>query len=156
MSARLHYCPECGCLLSKPRSPQDHKRFFALIRKAFEHWPECGFAPSDHKHLRAFLLVQAGYFDAQPVPIDAELAQDPHLLALARLTVEASVAAAIRDRGYAFPRFSAAGCDILRPKSINWETLDQKGFAPIREAVGDIIENTVGVTSDQLLKAGAA
>jgi hypothetical protein len=156
MSARIHSCPECGAILTKIRSPQDHRRFFALINRAFEHWPDHEFRPSTSEHLRAWLLVSVGYYDAQPIPLNEEMAQNPHLLALARLTVEAAVAAAFRDRDYAFPEFTDNGCEIRRPKSINWETLDQKSFGKIREAVEDAIEAAMGVTADQLLREKAA
>lgn len=158
MSARPSHCPGCGLVLSKVRSPQDHRRFFAIISKAFEHWPSetHQFKPSSPEHLRSWLLCEAGYFDVASVPLDEELAQNPHLLKLAHLTIEASVAAALRDRDYAFHRFSAAGCEILRARSINWETLDQKSFGPIRQAVEEIIETAIGVTAEQLLREKAA
>ena len=157
MSRTVHSCPHCGCELTKPRSLADHRRFFAMIRHALMHWPENHeFRPSNEDHLRAWLLVSAGYFDVQSVPINEEIAQNPHLLTLARLTIEATVEAAYRDRDFAFPRFSAAGCEILRAKSINWETLDQRAFGPIREAVEDLVEANVGVKVDQLLRSQAA
>lgn len=157
MSRALHSCPHCGAILTKVRSPQDHKRFFAIIHRAFEHWPETHeFRPANEDHLRAYLLVSVGYFDVQTIPLDAELAQNPHLLTLAKLTVEATMAAALRDRDYAFPRFSAAGCEILRAKSINWQTLDQRAFGPIREAVEDFIEAALGVPAETLLREKAA
>lgn len=73
MSARPHHCPECGCLLSKARSVQDHRRFFSLISHAYMQWREDHpFQPTSAEHLRAYLLVECGYADATPIFVELE------------------------------------------------------------------------------------
>jgi len=46
----------------KPRSLDQHRRFFGLVRACFHHWPEAHeFQPDNEEHLRAYLLVKAGH-----------------------------------------------------------------------------------------------
>ena len=41
---------------------------------------------------------------------------------------------------------------VFSAKSINFETLDQKAFAPVREAVEAMIETETGIKPDELLR----
>jgi hypothetical protein len=127
-----------------------------LIHAAYHQWPESHeFRPTDAEHLRAFLLVTAGYTNVTSIPIQ-EIAGDPKLMALVRLAVEATVAASASRGSYAFVRVFNGGIEILSPRSIRWGELDQKAFGPVREAVESLIENALGVTADQLLREKAA
>ena len=45
---------------------------------------------------------------------------------------------------------------MLTPKSINWSTVSQREFGPIRDTVEHIIEGALGVPVDQLLREKAA
>lgn len=149
------HCPECGCLLTQShRSSRHHRRLFALIHAAFNQWPEQNeFQPESAEHLRAWLLVKAGHRETREIPV--QLAHDhPGLATLARLAIEA----AFREAGaFAFINPNGNGVvSIYRPKSIAWHQLDQKKFAPIADAVEQIIENAIGVKADQLLKEKAA
>ena len=157
MSRAIHSCPECGCILTKPRSSADHRRFFGLLAKAADQWPESHpFQPSSVEHLRAFLLCEAGYTSVTTVDLSEITASNPHLLAAARIAIEEAVAAGLRNGDYVFTRPRGDVVEILRPRSINWATLGQKEFSPIREAVETIIEAAIGVSSEQLLKEQAA
>lgn len=147
-------CPHCGCDLVKPRSLADHRRFFAALNKAFLHWREGDFVPTSPEHLRAWLLVQAGYSDVTSVSL--EWLDNPHLVSLARLSIEASVAAALGQGDFAFTRPSGNQIEVLRAKSISFSTLDQKAFGRLREKVEEIIEAHIGVKVDQLLREEAA
>ena len=47
-------------MTTKPRSIDQHNRFFALVSALFQQWPEKHqFQPDDEEHLRAWLLVKA-------------------------------------------------------------------------------------------------
>ena len=60
----MHSCPHCGAVLEKPRSRNQHNRWFALATAAFHHWPEAHeFRPKSVDHLRYWLTVQAGRVD---------------------------------------------------------------------------------------------
>jgi len=158
MSRVAHICPHCGVELVKPRSLADHRRYFAAIHKATAAWPHNHeFQPSGPDHLRAYLLVTAGYHDVKTVDLAWAIAEDnPHLIQLARLAVEASVSAALSRGDYVFTRPRGDVVEILSPKSINFRTLSQKEFGPIREACEEIIELAIGTTVDQLLRQEAA
>lgn len=143
-------CPHCG---AAPRSSDDHRRLFALVKAAFEQWPESHeFQPDNPEHLRAWLLCKAGYRDVTTIPV--EYADDqPAMLKLVMLTAEAAIKAA---KGYAFIRPHNGALAVFSAKSLAWDTLDQKKFGPIRDAVTEIIEGIIGVSADQLLKERAA
>lgn len=140
-------CPHCGGILHKHRSEPDHRRFFGLISAAFANWPERhDFQPSSAEHLRAWLLCKAGHYDVTTIPLDHD---HPAVAKLAVLAAEAAVKAAgayafIRPHGHALAVFSA--------KSIAWDKLSQRDFAPIRQAVEDVITAEIGVEADTLLR----
>lgn len=143
-------CPHCG---SKPRSSEDHRRFFALISAAFSQWPEAHeFQPDSPEHLRAWLLCKANYRDTTTIPV--EYAEDqPGMLKLVLLTAEAAIKAA---KGYAFVRPHGHGLAVFSAKSIAWDKIDQKKFNGIRDSVSEILETELGVSADRLLKEKAA
>ena len=157
MSRQSHHCHECGALQVKARSPADHRRFFAMIGKAYENWNEGHeFQPSSSGHLRAWLQYQAGYNSVTTVDLSEITTSDPHLLAAARVAIEQAITAGLRDGDYVFTRARGVLVEVIRPKSIDFATLDQKAFAPIREAVEAIIEAAIGVPAERLLREQAA
>ena len=144
-------CPECGAVLERPRSGAHHRRLFALIQAAFTHWPEAHeFQPEDAEHLRAWLLCAAGYRQSREIPV-AYSEGNPGLAKLTALTIEAAFAEA---GAYAFirPNPSGGSVAVYRAKSIAWSKLSQKDFAPLADAVEQVIENVIGVKGDTLLK----
>ena len=173
--AAEHHCPHCGGILTQwvtglldrllgrdRRSGKDHSRFFALIDKAFDQWPEHhGFRPRDSEHLRGYLLVTVGHIDVKWIPAPPEY-ETPALLVLFRLTVEAAGMALEDKVGYIDYRVGSAGVEIVTPRTIRFKRpgraggIDQKAFNPIREAVEALIEEAIGVPAVQLLRARAA
>ena len=141
-------CPTCGAKTTKPRSEADHRRFFALIRAAFDQWPEGhDFQPDSAEHLRAWLLCKAGYRNCTTIPIEDDA--PPAVGKLAILAIEAAIKAA---RTHAFPRLHGHGIAVFSAKSIAWNTLSQKDFGPLRQAVEDVISAEIGVDAETLLK----
>ena len=156
MSHRFDSCPECGAVLTKGRSLPDHRRFFGLVTKAFEQWPEhSDFRPRDVEHLRAYLLVKAGHTDIAHIPAPPEC-ENPAIMVLFKLAVEATGQALERKAGYVDYRVSSGGVEVITPRSIDFRTVGQKQFSPIREAVEALIEDVIGVKAEQLLRARAA
>ena len=140
-------CHHCGKPLSN-RSESDHRRFFALIRAAFQNWPEQHeFQPDDAEHLRAWLLCKAGYRNVTTIPIEDDTTDA--MMKLVMLTVEAAIKAA---KSHAFPRVHGHAIYVFTAKSIAFATLPQKAFNEVREAVTEIIELEVGVPADKLLR----
>lgn len=136
-------CPHCG---SQPRSSDDHRRFFALVKAAFEQWPEGGaFTPDNIDHLRAYLLCKAGYRKTTMIETDEPAA-----------TVAAIEAAFRAADTYAFVRPYGDGVAVYSPKSLRFDKTDQKAFNAVRDEVSSIIESVIGVTAEQLLREKAA
>lgn len=149
------HCPECGAVLVQPRSLADHRRFFGLVRAAFMNWPEAApFQPSTEEALRGYLLVEANHYDVEFIAYPES--STPEIKKLFRLAVEATHTACTRGRSYSDTRVSAGGIEIRTPKSIDFRSVGQKAFGPIREAVEHIIETAIGVKCEQLLKERAA
>lgn len=144
-------CPHCGAVLTKVRSLPDHRRFFGLIRAAFHHWPENhDFHPDNEEHLRAWLLCKAGYRETVAIPVEGD---NSIVARLACLAAESAIKAA---RGYAFVRPHSSGLAVISPRSLAFDTLSQKEFSPIRQAVEDVITAETGLDCDQLLQERAA
>ena len=149
-------CPECGAIFTKRRSAADHRRFFALLAAARLQWPHShAFQAASDDAFRAWLLIRAGHIDvehvAYPTYCDTTTAKT-----IFRAAVESTHAAMDRRRPYSETRVSAHGIDLITARSIDWRTLSQKEFGPIREACEQIIEEIVGVEADRLLKERAA
>lgn len=152
----MHSCPECGAVLEKARSLADHRRFFGLLRAAYLNWPEGHpFQPSSEKHLRAWALVEANYCNVEFIPYPEEC-NEPSVQALFRLAIEATHAAHAKARAFTFLRVSAGGVEVRWARSLSFKTISQKEFAPIREAVEQILELALGCSADQLLREKAA
>lgn len=144
----LHECPECGVVLTKHRSLPDHRRFFAVIRAAFEHWPSGHeYQPEDTKALRAWLTCKAGYRNSTPIflPEDAT----DHMRVLFRLGIEASIRAA---NGVAFVTPYRDSVAVHTPKSIAFHEMSQSEFGALRTAVEDVIRTETGLDPEILLK----
>lgn len=153
----MNSCPECGSIIEpKARSLPDHRRTFGLIRAAFLNWPEGHpFQPNCEEHLRAWTLVEAGYCNVEFIPYPEEC-NDQSVQALFRLAIEATHAAHSRARAFTFLRVSAGGVEVRWARSLSFKTISQREFAPIREAVEQILELALGVPADQLLRSQAA
>ena len=158
MKHRMDSCPHCGCLLAKARSRPDHNRLFALIDKAFMHWPEGrDFQPQNAEHLRAYLLVRAGHFNAGSIEVPEGYADSPAIRNLYRVAVDSTARALAGPTGYYDLRVTASGIEVLTARSINEQTVvGQKAFGPIREAVEALIEEALGVKAHRLLRENAA
>ena len=152
-------CPTCGQKDRRPRSPNDHRRFFAAIGAAFHHWPERhSFRPESAEHLRAWLLCKAGYHKVDVVEIPDDLLD--HLpeeiqhvvLNILGAIVHKSIEVAKADDEFTFERAHNNSIAVFKPRSIAFDTLDQKGFGALREAVEEVIEGELGITVDQILK----
>lgn len=154
MITKQKACPHCGALLTRPRSEADHRRFFALIAAAYHQWPELhDFQPDDAEHLRAWLLCKAGYKDT--AVFDLPDTDDPVMLAQMMAFAEQLLDNA-GDSRHTFGRWIGSTMYVHKARSIAWDKLSQKGFAPIREAIEDIVSYEIGVPADQLLREASA
>ena len=132
-------CPVCGYVQSKngrPRSVDQLRRYFALIRAAFTHWPENSERQfSSEEELRAFVAAQ--------IPL-VGLPRDKALM-----VVEASIRAA---GSYCIPTLHKGNMVIWKPKSIAFHKMGPAEFNLLSDAVSTVIEQETGLKVEQLLK----
>jgi hypothetical protein len=141
-------CPCCGYAepkKGKPRSLDQHRRYFLLIAAAMEHWPE------HHEHqftsieaLRKYLEMKAGWREiGAQIPLSGISKERAMMLA----------EAAIRGAGsYAMPVLHRDTLVIFKPKSISFARMPHLEFNALNNAVEDVIRNIIGVEPEQLLK----
>lgn len=149
------YCIECGAVFANNRSLPDHRRLFGIIKKALPHWPHGDFTPRDEEQLRAFLLLKAGHTNVAFVPAEG-IEVDPEVNGAFVKTVKATSAAMAGKGGYVEIQPRSDGANIITPRSIKFLAVSQKDFNPLRDAVVDIIESSLGVPVEQLLRERAA
>lgn len=141
-------------VINQPRSGPANRMFFAVLRMAAQHWPH-GVEPNpdgDTELLRAWLLCRAGHCDRIdfPFPDDERSRQ----MVLASVT---DLVNRLRASGqYPFIRMGEIekqpAVRVFISRSMDYEHLDEAGFAPIRQHIYDDIEATVGVRVDDLVR----
>jgi len=143
-------CPHCGCELApssggKPRSVEQIRRYFAIIKAAFFHWPEDNerqFANSEE--LRAYLQMKAGA---------REIGAQIPLTGLPKERAMMLAEAAIRGAGsYAMPVIHGDTLVVFRPKSISFAKMAHADFCRLSDAVCDVIRAETGHDPDELLR----
>lgn len=142
-------CPNCEATfdlnkIGKPRSPEQHRRFWAIMHAAYHHWPESHSEQfSDMNSLRIWLTMKAGY--------RTEVARLPVIgmkIELARALAEAAIRAA---GTHARPVIYKDKIVIFSPKSIRFDRMGHLNFCALNDAVADIIKAEIHVTADELL-----
>lgn len=144
MSARHDHCPECGCEIGakKRRSVPDHRRLFALIKQAFDNWPEGHeFTPENPEHLRAWLVCKAGWREATAYDLGERADADVVALAL-----QAGIKAA---KGVGFVKVHGRSVAVITPKSIDFRSMGQAEFGLLRDAITDIIQDVTGIDAER-------
>lgn len=153
-------CPCCEHVFDtnksqKPRSMDQHKRFFGLVRAAFHHWPEhMHFQPDSEEHLRAWLICMAS--PDYRTTNDYSMPNTGHPITNAAL-MEFTEQIAMNEIGrkgeaFAFKRWIGLTFRVTRPKSIKWNRMLHMKFCTLNNAVEDVIKDVFGVTGDQLLE----
>ena len=141
-------CPCCGYNLSakaKPRSLEQHKRFFALMNAVYTHWPESHERQfANVEELRSFLTIKAGYRI-----VGAEIP----LTGMSKEKALFIVEAGIRGAGsYAIPVFYKDKLIIFKPKSIAFGNMTPADFNALNDAVSTVIEQETGIPAEQILR----
>lgn len=142
-------CPDCGAVIDaaskgKPRSIEQHRRFFALCQAVFHHWPEAHAVQfGDAEECRKWLTMKAGHRDiAARIPL-VGLNRDRALIV---------VEAAIRAAGcYAHPVVHKDSLVVWVPRSISFAKLSHRDFCALNNAVDDVIKSETGLDPEQLL-----
>jgi hypothetical protein len=144
------HCPECGILIEdeekagKPRSVEQHRRYFKIIRLTYLAWP--------HSHARQFanetecrkwLQMQANY---------KEVALQLPLFGMTKEAAVMLAEASIRSVGeFACPVVEGNHLVIYKPKSIAFRKLGHLAFCKLNDEVADVIEAETGLKADALL-----
>jgi hypothetical protein len=130
-----------------PRSVEQLRRYFKVIRLAFQHWPDTSARQfSSEEELRAFVQMKAGY---------REIAAKIPLVGLHRERAVMLVEASIRAAGsYAMPVLHNDELVIFKPRSISFQKLPHAEFCKLNDAVEAVIEQEIGVPVETLLREG--
>lgn len=147
-------CPHCGGKIdgkAKPRSLEQLRRFFGVLRAMYAHWPESAeFRPESEEHLRKWALIKAGHKETTDVPVS--FAEDePGLTKLTALAIEGALKAA---GAYAFIRPHPEGglVRVFKAKSIAFDKLGQADFNALNDAVETVYTHETGLDPEQVLK----
>ncbi len=147
-------CPHCGCDNdAPPRSSVQHRRFFAVVAAAFDQWPhDHGFQPEDSEHLRAYLLIMAGWKEQAEVQFSKG---DPEAIEAAAITLKVMMKK-LGKRVFANVDMDAKKIIGVMPRSIAYMTkqeMDHFEACRIFGRIDDIICATICVEStDKLLE----
>ena len=141
-------CVHCGCDVetpSKRRSVEQLRRYFAMIRAAFVHWPESHeWQFANAEELRSFLQIKAGYrVVGANIPL-VGLNKDKALML---------VAASIRGAGsFAIPTFYDNSIVVFKPKSIAFHKMGPAEFCALNDSVSVVIEQETGTPAAEFLR----
>ncbi len=141
-------CPVCGYAepkKGKPRSWDQHKRYFSLIRAAFEHLPEDFEHQFSNVHeFRKWCEMKVGWREVG-AQIELRRVSKEQAMLLAE--------AAIRGAGsFAVPVIHKDTLVIFRPKSVSFAAMPHLEFCALSNAIDDLIRDIIGVEPKQLLK----
>ena len=135
-------CKCCGQALPSPRNRERHNLFFAILGPALAQWPEShSFQPMSQEHLRAWLLVEAGWCTTRDLEIGGPSKQ--HAANALRFFMDSA-------DGHRFFSMTAKGIRERKPKSIAWGKCREAEFQTIMNTSAQIIEEAIGVPIEQL------
>ena len=141
------HCPVCDTDISVPgdiRSLPQLKRYHALVRAVYEHWPERHERQfSSQEECRAWLQCKAGHH-TQIATLQISGLNPTRAVML--------VEAAIRAAGsYAFSVQDGSLLLIYRPKSISFAKLDHIKACQLFDEVAAVVLAEAGLQAEQLL-----
>ena len=138
----MSHCPHCGVEIEakpkgRPRSVPQHRRYFAMIRALFSHWPEDHrFQPATEEHLRKGLQCRAGRAVVKTVDAGA-------------MTKDQLVAAIAAEIMAADPiHFTSARDDkffVIQSESIDFDSLPHLAACALFDAVQETAEAETGL-----------
>ena len=144
-------CYHCGMdprAPSKGRSLPQHKRYFAMIKALYHHWPEsASFQPVTEEELRAWLQAKAGHREvAARIPIDG-LTSDQ-----ARMIAEGFLTAARKTGGYAWPVAVGSDLVVVMSKSIAFGKLPHGEACKLFDEVAAVAEAETGLNIEAVMR----
>lgn len=141
-------CPCCDYTWEpgRPRSLPQHRRFFAIVKQAFDNWPESHdrqFASSDE--CRRWLVAKAGYRDT---------VLDVPLVAVRPDVIITIVSAALQAcNPGAFAAVKGGRLLVVRAKSIKFSSMRPQEFGALCDDVAAVVERETGIVVDEALQS---
>ena len=114
-------CPTCKQVVPHPRNYERHKVLWALLKPAFYYWPDPEiepFRPNDKEHLRAWLLVKAGWKDSEELHISGNSKKHTMTVTLAFLNRKRPKPPVDYDE------LPTGGIRVYWPKSVSYNKCD--------------------------------
>jgi len=130
--------------MSKPRSLEQHRRFFGVMAAVHQHWPEAHrFQPDNAEHLRAWLLVRAGHHTVKTFFLNDDASELAKVLPVITATMLGK---------YSWCRPRGNELHVCVPESIAFDKMEHQAFCKLNDAVYEVIRAETGLDPDQLLK----
>lgn len=130
-------CPRCR--LKWGQSEEERGLLFAVIGLAFANWPERHkFQPTDAEHLRAWLAIEVGHYEALKVErLDGERLDD--IVAMGKFF----------SNGRKDFRLVGVdgGLELRRPRTMK-KDLPIKEFRPMATKIYELLEDVTGVSPE--------
>ena len=143
-------CPHCG-KGGKRRSVDQHRRYFAMCKLAFENWPEAHeFQPDSAEHLRKWLQVKAGYRTVSEIDVART---DPRSIMIMEATLRAAMKA---TADYAWTVQHGKRLYVIASRSIAFDKISHGEFCTLNDMVAEVIERECGISIDDLMKETVA
>lgn len=147
-------CSVCGSkhnpTTGKPRSYDQHKRFFALCKQAYMHWPESHAEQfSDETDCRKYLIMRAGWRDIASKINLTGIREDKAIL------LATAVLSGLPTNVYARPVLHNGQLIVWVPRSISYEKMPHLEMCALSDAVAEVIEAETGIKVDDLMQVHA-
>ncbi|MEW5705107.1 MAG: hypothetical protein AB1781_11075 [Pseudomonadota bacterium] len=134
-------------MTDKPRSVDQHRRLFGLIRAAYDQWPEWQkFQPDGEEHLRAWLLVKAKHRRIHKFSFAGDAGAVAPLIPAITLMM-------LQKYSWAWPLEDAIA--VCVPESIAFDKLSHAEACKVFDDVEDVLRREAKLEADELLKESA-
>ena len=126
------------------RSLAQHKRFFAVIAAAFNHWPESHrFQPDNEEHLRAWLLVRAGHHTVKTFYLNDDATETARVV---------PIVMAMMTGKHSWCRSRGNELHVCVPQSIAFDKMEHAAFCKLNDDVDEVIRVETGLDPEKLLR----
>lgn len=148
------HCGDCGSTNVVDGAPKSRRslpqlrRYHAMIRAAFHHWPEAHAREhyiSSEDDLRKYLQMRVGHKEIAVVIDDIGVMGKAQAVTVATAAFKAAGA-------YAMPVMHGDALVIFRPKSIAFHKLGHSEFCRLNDDVDQAIFDVTGTRGEAMLK----
>lgn len=130
--------------MSKPRSTDQHRRFFAVLSAVFHHWPDGHkFQPDNAEHLRAWLLVRAGHHTVKTFYLNDDASELSRIIPIVTATMLGK---------HSWCRSRGNELHVCVPQSIAFDKMEHAAFCKLNDDVDEVIRVEAGLDPEKLLK----